>query len=107
MWGEFESPTKGLRRVPLHTVAARKWLGEVRAGRAQLNGIDLPEIVNGDLAWRGSLLTPWNHSPLNRRDGEDRKWLRQVKLEREEVERIQTVLRSTSDEVANQLSRFR
>ncbi len=99
VWGEFESPTKGLSRVPLHTVAARKWLGEVRAGRAQLNGIDLPEIVNGELAWRGSPLTPWTHSPLNRRDGEGRKWLRQVKLEREEVERIQTVLRSTSDEV--------
>ena len=99
VWGEFESPTKGLSRVPLHTVAARKWLGEVRAGRAQLNEIALPEIVNGKLAWRSSPLTPWNHSPLNRRDGEGRKWLHQVKLEREEVEHIQTVLRATGDEV--------
>ncbi|MDE0280789.1 MAG: competence protein CoiA family protein [Gammaproteobacteria bacterium] len=96
---EVESATKGSIRVPLHTVEARKWLEEVRAGRARLNGITLPEAVQGKLAWRSNLIAAWDYTPLNRREDEGQRWLHQVKLARSEVEQIQSVLRLTGDEV--------
>ena len=97
--GEFELPTEGSIKVPMHTVAARRWLGEVRMNRAQLKQITLPEAVQVELAQRSEPIAPWHHSLLNRRNGQDRKLLHQVKLAREELDQIQTVLRLTSNEV--------
>lgn len=99
VWAEFESPTKGAARASLHAVAARKWLEEVRTSRAQLKGITLPEAASGELAWRNSPVAAWNRAMLNRKDGKARRGLHEVKLGRDELERIQTVLRSTGDEV--------
>ena len=98
-WGEFESATRGWIRVPMHTPGARRWLEEVRANRAQLNGITLPEAFRGELAWRSNPIAAWNRSPLNRNYVEGRRWLHQVKLGRDELELIQSVLKSTGDEV--------
>ena len=99
VWGVFDSPINGLVQVALHTAAARRWLTEVRAGQAEVVKIALPKIVRGELAWRSSPISAWNCSSLNRRSGEDSKSLDQVILAREELEHIQTILRSTSDEV--------
>ena len=99
VWGEFESPIKGSFRVPMHTVAARQWLGEVRANRAQLERVTLPQAAQGELTWRNEPIAQWNRSWLNRRDGLDRRGLQLVKLAREELDQVQTVLRSTGDEV--------
>lgn len=99
VWVEFESPTKGSIRVPMHTAVARRWLGEVRAGRAQLNEVTLPEAVQGELVWRSSPIAAWNRSLLNFRDGDGGRWLHQVKLARDELEHIRFVLRLTGDEV--------
>lgn len=98
-WGEFELPTEGSIRVPMHTAAARRWLGEVREDRAQLKQITLPKAVQVELAWRSEPIAPWNRSLLNRRNGQDRKWLHQVRLTRKELDQIQTILRLTSNEV--------
>lgn len=98
-WGEFESATEGSIRIPMHLPEARRWLGEVRADRAQLSGITLPEAVEGELAWRSNPIAEWNRFFFNSRDVKGRKWLHQVKLPRDELDRIQFVLKSTSYEV--------
>lgn len=97
--GEFELTIENSIRVPMHTATARRWLEEVREDRAQLKQIILPNAVQVELAWRSEPIEPWNRSFLNRMNGQNRKLLQQVKLAREELDQIQTVLKMTSNEV--------
>lgn len=98
VWCDFDSPIQGSLRVPMHSVAARRCLREVRLGRAQLERITLPEALQGELAW-STIPGQWNRTWLNRPDGRVRRGLHPVKLPREELDQVQDVLRSTAAEV--------
>ena len=106
VWGEFDSPIKGTIRVPLHTKAARQWLAYVRTNQASLERLTLPQAVRGELAWRDTPIAKWSLLCLNQRDGRDRKELGQITLARAELDQVQAVLRSTTDEVRISFSGF-
>ena len=61
--------------------------------------ISLPEAVRGELAWRADSSSSWKRIELNYGDNQNRRWLRQVKLAQEELDKIQSVMSSKNDEV--------
>ena len=99
VFAEFKSPAHHSIWIPLHTVAARIWLDKVRTGCSQLMQISLPEAVRGELAWRADSSSSWKRIELNYGDNQNRRWLRQVKLAQEELDKIQSVMSSKNDEV--------
>ena len=97
VWAVFGSCTEdGSIRVPMHSVAARTWLGKVSLNRAELKKIILPEALVGELAWRTELTAPWNCTRFNCKDSRN---LSYVELGLEELAYIQSTLKSANEEV--------
>ena len=96
---EFESPNHRSVTIPMHSVAARKWLDKVRTGFCKITQIKLPEAVRGELCWRTEPSSPWQRELINCGDDKNRRWLRPIKLAQKELDQIQLILSTTSNEV--------